>query len=157
MTIENIIKELKVNFDIRELVSKRVYNVLGETSWCVFDKNTLWCLLVTRILLGTLTINDWKWNGTNEQRGFRENLSYIVQNHTKEGKLYLSGHPLGKAFDIIPKNMTAEEGRQIIDANQALYPCKIRLEHLKENKPITWIHLDTKYYQNNPKVYYFNV
>jgi hypothetical protein len=155
-----LILEVKKYFKLQELVSKVVYDRYGEDAWYVFGTDILQCLLLIRVGLGkSITINDWLWGGTNHQRGYRENLSKIVKDKTEDGVLYISGHVLGCALDLHVKGMIAEDVRTWILANQEIFPCKIRLEHrkLSTGEFITWVHIDTKYYEGNPKVYLFNV
>ena len=158
MTRNNIIKELKNYFKIHELVGEEVYNKYKDNSWFVFRTETLHCLLIIRKGLNvSITINDWFWGGIYDERGYRDNLQPITSEKTIDGILYLSGHPLGCAFDLIAKGMTAEKVREWIIDNKHLFPCKIRLEHLKKGKPISWTHFDTKYFEGNEKIYLFNV
>jgi len=169
MTRQEIITDLKPYFDIRELVEKKTYNKLGDNAWSLFATEALHTLLILRKNLNRrITINDWKWNGSSQQRGHRSNLSQIVKDRTKRNILYLSGHPLGMAFDILVNGMEAEEVRNWIKENKDIFPYKIRLEHLHKDThpnsptygemiPISWVHIDVKYYEDNPKVYLFNV
>ena len=158
MTRSNIIDALKEYFEIYELVSREVYNTHGENAWFLFRTETLMCLLMMRVGIDKpFTINDWYWEGFYDERGYRENTSDIVKDKTDNNKLYLSGHVLGCAIDFTVKDMSADLVREWIEENQDMFPCKIRLEDKKDGEPITWVHFDTKHYEQNPKVYRFNV
>lgn len=158
MTRSQIIEKLKEYFIIQELVGPAVYNRFGDNSWFVFETNTLHCLLIIREGINEpTTVNDWFWGGMYDERGFRDNTQPILKENTIDGILYLSGHPLGCAFDLKFKHTTAENAREWIKHNEDLFPCKLRLEHRKNGKPITWLHFDTKYFEANPKIYLFNV
>ncbi len=157
-----IINELENYFSIHELVDKQVFETFGATAWQFFDTDTLHVLLVIREGLGkSIHINNWKWNGNYQERGLRTNVGTICKRATNRGKLYLSGHVLGKAFDFKVDGMKSEDVRHWIDDNQNLFDdnVKIRLEHIKlsTGRPITWVHFDTKFLDKNPKIYWFNV
>jgi len=160
MTRIEIIDKLQNYFGIYELVDRQVFETFGATSWQFFDTDTLHTLLVIREGLGKpIHINNWKWNGNYQERGLRTNVGTISRRATNRGKMYLSGHVLGKAFDFKVEGMKSEDVRHWIEDNQELLPTKIRLEHikLKTGRPITWVHFDTKFLDKNPKVYWFNV
>lgn len=158
MNRDKIIEKLEKYFHVYELVGKRTYKKYGEDSWQFLETNLLHCVLITRIGIDDeCTINDWFWGGKAQQRGLRTNVQQIFKQFFYKSILYLSGHPLGCAVDMIFKNTSAPRVRAWIIANQDLYPCKIRLEVLKNGKETTWTHLDTKHLKQNPKVYLFNV
>lgn len=153
-----IIKQLKKYFQVYELVGPKTYKKFGEDSWQFFDTDALHCLLIIRKGINDrCTINNWYWGGKIKQRGLRTNVQSIFRGFFLRLKLYLSGHVLGKAFDLVFENTSAEDVRKWIVDNQDLFPCKIRLEHKKNGVPITWTHMDTKQTEKNPKVYLFNV
>jgi hypothetical protein len=62
---------------------------------------------------------------------------------------------MGKAVDFTVKGYTAEEVREKIQ--EMTFPCKIRLEHHKDGKPISWVHLDIIDEPKNPEIYLFDV
>lgn len=154
----NIIKNLKNYFIIQELVSPSVYKKYKNDSWQFLQTDALHCLLIIRKGVGDYcTINDWDNGGKYKESGLRDNLGSIFKSFFKKAILYLSGHVLGCGFDLKFKNTSAIDVREWIVKNADLFPCKIRLENLKNGKPITWTHFDTKHLDRNPKVYLFNV
>jgi hypothetical protein len=158
MNRTDIINDLKNFFAIHELVGKDVYEKHGDNAWFVFRTETLHCLLIMRKGIGRpFEVNNWFWGGAYDERGYRSNIQEIVKSKTLKNKLYVSGHPLGCAIDYKVKGMHAERVRDWILENEDLFPCKIRLEHKKNGKPITWLHFDNKDYENNPKIYLFDV
>ena len=158
MTRIEILSDLSNYFKVHELVGRRTYETLGEDAWQVFDTDTLHCLLIMRKGINKpFSINNWFWGGQFSQRGFRSNISQIVKDKTLANKIYLSGHPIGKAFDFQVTGVDAELVRNWIEAHASLFPCKIRLEWRKNGVPISWVHFDTKYKESNPKVYKFDV
>jgi hypothetical protein len=158
MEREELIQEVKKYFKLEELVSEAVHNKYGETAWFIFQTELLACLLLVRVGIGKpITINTWANGGRFDERGYRENLSDIVQTKTNNGQVYLSGHVLGMAVDFTVKGMTATKVREWIVDNQEMFPCKIRLERSVNGKEISWVHLDTKYYDGNGKIYLFDI
>ncbi len=158
MRRDNVIEKLRQYFEIYELVGPKTYKKHGERAWKFFSTDALEALLITRKGINKpFTINTWFWGGKFSQRGLRTILQNIVRQMFVIGKLYLSGHVLGEAFDFDVEGMSAVEVRKWIKTNKHLYPMRIRLENLKKGKPIHWTHLDTIQESHNPKVYLFNV
>lgn len=153
-----LIQEVKKYFKLQELVSEAVYQKYGETAWFIFQTEILVCLLLIRVgIEKPITINNWNSGGKFDERGYRENLSDIVTSKTNNGQLYISGHVLGTALDFTVKGMSATKVRKWIVENQEMFPCKIRLEQSVNGKEISWVHIDTKHYDGNPKVYLFSI
>lgn len=154
MTRQEIIRQLKRYFDIRELVCSHTYQKFGENvSWQFLDTEALHTLLVLRIqiLKCGMVINDYIFAGNNEQRGLRCNICPIVKDKTDRNLIYLSAHCNGAGFDVVfGKNtgMTAEKARNLIVEHQHLLPYNIRLE-----ARVTWLHFDT--YDTGDKVNFF--
>ena len=158
MTEQEILQGIKKYFSIKELVGRETYNRYGDRSWRFLDLRLLETILIIRKTINKpFTINTWYKGGRFDERGLRDNVQDILKNKTIKGSLYLSAHVLGKALDFTVEGMTAEEVRDWIIANQHILPYKIRLEHKKNGKPITWVHLDVIFELHNPKVYLFNV
>lgn len=158
MNREQIIRELKQYFIIQELVGRFTYRIHKERSWKFFSTEALQMLLILRKNIDRpITINNWYKGGKFSQRGLRTNLQNIFRQMFKSGKLYLSGHVLGEAFDLDVKGLKATQVRSWILNNSRLFPFKIRLENKKNGKPISWVHIDCLQESENPKVYLFNV
>ena len=155
---QDIIDEAKKYFKIQELVSKTVYNAYGEGSWALLQSDILMCLCLIRVGINKpIHVNNWDNGGVFDERGFRENISDIASRKTEQGKLYTSGHLLGMAIDFHINGMSSEKVRDWIVEHEDIFPCKVRLERKLNGKPISWVHIDTKYYDDNPKVYLFDV
>lgn len=155
---DSVIDRLSQYFKIYELVGKGTYNRFKEDSWQFFDTDTLECLLIIREGIGeSCTINNWYWGGNFTQRGLRTNIQQIFRKAFSRNSLYLSGHVLGKAFDMHFEKTSSSDVRQWIIANEHLFPCKLRLEVLYKGKEISWVHFDTKNLKRNDKIYQFNV
>ena len=153
-----IIRSLKKYFKIHELVGPQMYAKHGDEGWFVFETDTLHSLLIMRIGIDKkFSVNDWFWGGIYSQRGYRDTTQQIIKDKVEDGILYVSGHPLGCAIDFKVEGMDAEDVRDWIVEHTDLFPCKIRLEWKKNGVPITWVHIDCKWYDHNPKIYKFNV
>lgn len=132
MPREEIIKQLKPYFDVKELVCNHIYSRFGEQSWMFLSTQLLHVLLCLRtdILRMPMHIN----TGNMHQRGMRCNLCPIVKS---KKSVYVSAHTTGNAVDFTCDDKTAEEVREIIKAKPLLLPCKVRLED-----GVSWVHID---------------
>lgn len=133
MTRIEVIERLQDYFDISELVCEHTLKRWGNQAWQFFDTNTLHSLLVlrTEIFRVPMTINA----GDSAQRGLRCNLCSIVKGQKKQ---YLSAHLMGKGFDVVSSEMTAQEMRDKIFENADKLPVPIRIED-----GVSWLHFDT--------------
>jgi hypothetical protein len=138
-----IVEELRQYFDVRELVSKEVYQKNGENAWRYFDTDLLQVLLTIRreIVKAPMVCNNWAKGGQLSQRGLRENTAPMVKAKTEAGTLYLSAHTMGKAIDLSSPKYTADLLRKMIEEKADLLPCNIRMESGKSAP--TWLHIDT--------------
>lgn len=125
--------QLRAFFDVSELVCPHTFARFGEKSWQFFDTATLNTLLILRaeILRVPMTINA----DESTQRGLRCNLCSIVKSQKKQ---YLSAHLMGKGFDVVSSQMTAQEMRDKIFENADKLPVPIRIED-----GVSWLHFDT--------------
>lgn len=90
-----------------------------------------------------VTINNWKWGGSREHSGVRSTSSPYY----RRGSM----HSVAMAFDLVFKNITAEEIREDL-RNKDYVPYIRRVE----NK-VSWLHIDTKPTTlDTGKVYFFN-
>ncbi|MCK5857278.1 MAG: hypothetical protein KAG64_07305 [Bacteroidales bacterium] len=139
-------------FDIRELVSREVYNKEGENAWRFFDPRLIELMLFIREEFNkSIYVNGWFFGKAFSQRGLRENTGSVVKKKTLEGKLYLSAHVFGQALDFDIKGMSAAEVRdRLVDMADRL-PHPIRLE-----ANVNWVHLDVAVKEGQGKVYVFN-
>lgn len=138
-----------------ELVSKTIYQKYGDDSIQFLDNRLLETLDCIREILGVpMVINDWYWNGKNQQRGLRENTCSLCLEKTKKGVLYLSRHTMGRAFDAVSSKMSAPEMRKKIIANAYKLPYPIRLE--SDMSAPTWLHVDLNMKKDCNKITVFN-
>lgn len=149
MTREDIIKEVRKYFNIKELVCDHTYKKWGEKSWQFLDTDFLHALLIIRrdILQVPMTCNF----GSSTQRGLRCNCCQRVYSKSVLGQNYLSSHILGKAGDFTTKGMTAAQARTIIKSHADWLPCNIRMED-----GVSWLHFDVlPQYGIEDRVYLF--
>lgn len=139
MTNESItLRTFKQYFDLREVVSKQVYERYGQQAWSFFDLRLLAVVVWLRQNLGIpLVCNNWAKGGQLDERGFRANLDPTVASKTKAGKLYCTAHSRGQAIDLSSGKMTAEEMRRWIRQHREDLPFPIRME-----KDVNWLHID---------------
>lgn len=121
-------------FEPYELVPKATYNLLKKKPWII------WQLFDTRVLLvadhirrryGKMVVNTWFWGGEHQYRGWRSPACRI-------GAKY-SQHRFGRALDLVPQEVTAEEIRQ--DIKKGIIPHVTCIEG-----GVSWLHLDVRNY-----------
>ena len=141
-SFKDLVEEVNKFFDIRELVSKAVYDKYQTNAWRFFDPRLLETLLILRkdILCVPLVCNNWRSGGKLQQRGLRENTCEMVSKKTKAGAMYLSAHTLGKAVDLSSAKMDADRMRKLIKEHSDKLPYPVRVEDGKSAP--TWLHID---------------
>jgi hypothetical protein len=119
------------HFTITELVSPSTFETFGENSWLLLDEDALKTLDTIREKFGPTTVNSWSWNGDRSWSGLR----------TPESPWYskYSQHTIGRAFDCIFSQTTAEEVREYILENQSEFPLIGGIE-----LGTSWLHFDTR-------------
>ena len=139
--MESILKEFKKYFDLREIVSKQVYQRYDEQAWMFFDPRLMEVVIWLRNGMGIpLVCNNWKNGGKLDERGFRANLDYTIASKTKKGELYCPAHGRGQGIDLSSGKADAKTIRQWIRQNISTCPYPIRLEDDKSAP--TWVHID---------------
>ena len=154
ITRQEIIKELKKYFDIREFVCPHTFAAFGERSWQFLDTEILHTVLILRmeILKVPMICNDYMFKGRFDERGLRCNICDTVKGKTEDNQIYLSAHCNGKGMDFVfpfKSGMTAEKAHQLIKKNANLLPYNVRIE-----KEVSWLHIDC--FDTGQKVYEFN-
>lgn len=121
------------HFKIHELVPEHIYNKIGTKAWKLIDNRLIQVIdrLKEHFNLGTMTINNYYWNGNRHWSGLR----------TPESPEYseTSQHSFGRAVDIVFSDYTAEEVRHYIIDNYYLFSDikGIELE-------VSWVHIDVR-------------
>lgn len=87
MERKDIIKELSQYFSIVELVGPKEYGRDKDLCWRYLRTELLHTILVLRkdILKTPMTVNTWKSGGRFDERGFRNNISDIVNPRPYQG------------------------------------------------------------------------
>lgn len=141
------------NISVKEIVCPHVYKKYGDRAIKFLDRDLIAVIEVIRndILKSPIYINN---GSTLTQRGLRCNICDLCSTKTKNNKMYLSGHVLGRALDFTCKDYTPDEVRSLILNNANLLPCKIRMESAIDAP--TWVHIDTVVAEDQTdKVYVF--
>lgn len=110
-----------------------------------FDEKLLVTIDIIRgeIIKAPLICNTWFQDGNRKNCGLRSEGCDVG--------VMKSQHKLGKAADLICRDYTAEQMRQIIKENEHLLPYPIRIE---EN--VNWLHIDCKDMNyKGKKIYWF--
>lgn len=119
-----------------ELVSREVYETLGDKCLSLFDPAALRSLEALRLFLAVpLTVNDWHWGGKFQRRGFRTHAEQKAENPDA----MKSAHIYGKAFDFDAQGIPADRVRSMIMASQDI-PLLSEITRLEYN--VNWIHFD---------------
>ena len=119
-------------FKIHELVPKEMYKDKGESAWRYVPKAHIKVLdkLKEHFNLGTMTINNYAWNGNREWSAGRYEESRW---HSK-----YSMHSYFQAYDIVFSHYTAEEVRNYIIENH-----KEEFEDIGGIElGVSWVHID---------------
>lgn len=137
MTRNQLITELKNNFNIKELVCPHCYNKFKENAWQFISTELLSILYTLRYVIFNkpIIVNTYHKEGRFSQRGLRCNKCNLVKNKTD---IYLSAHCFGKAFDFSVDGVTSEDTRNAIIQNINKFEYPIRLEKDTDD----WVHID---------------
>jgi len=128
------------HFSIEELVPIDVFEERGTKAWELLDDRMLITLDQLREEYGSITINDWKWNGDNQWRGLRTPDSPYYRQYSQ--------HTFGRAADCIFNDTKIEVVREDIQANVDKFPCISSIE-----LNTSWLHFDVRNC-NRIKTYY---
>jgi len=123
-------------FKIEELVHPDIIRQWGVQSWMFLDSRMLWTLDELRKMFGKCTCNNWSFSGQRIDSGLRPFDSVTGAQ--------FSAHKMGKAFDLIFTDITAEDIRKIIkkDPKNDSFKYITRIEESIKGKEISWLHID---------------
>jgi len=120
------------HFAIHELVPKKMYYKYGEKAWRYIDTRLIESIdkLKERFSEGSMTINNYHWEGDREWSGIR----------TPDSKWYSYGsqHSFANALDVVFSKYTAKEVRDYILLNLEEFP------YLRGLEIATWLHIDVR-------------
>lgn len=134
-------------FNIKELVSRRVYDAYGEFAVYLLDNTAIKVLENIREILGVpLVCNNWARGGTRQYCGYREKGCGVG---TPNGY-----HYKGMAFDLVSSKMTAKDMWNKLEENQDKLIHPIRIEKWDDVGEISWLHFDLGD-THGQKIYFF--
>lgn len=135
-------------FDIKELVSKNIYNSYRDSAIQFLDPLALKVLENVREILDVpLVCNNWALGGSRNYCGYREPGCGVGASN--------GFHTRGQAFDLISDKLTAKEMREILDKNQDKLIHPIRVEKWDSHGEISWLHIDISPNTYGRKLYFF--
>jgi len=94
------------SFKLKELVHPLTFKKYGQMAWKFLDERVLRGLDLSRLLFGSLTVNDWAWGGKFVNSGYR-------QSDSKVGSKW-SSHRRGCGFDPKSKKYTGAQMRRML-------------------------------------------
>jgi len=120
-------------FKIYELVPKHIFNKYKEKAWKFMDPRLIKMidLLKEDFPSGSITINNYHWNGNRNWSGLR----------TPDSPYYreTSQHSFGRAVDCLFTKYDVEEVRQHIIDSQDVYKYVKGIE-----LNVSWLHIDVR-------------
>jgi len=126
--------------------------------WRLMDSRIVWTAVELRKQFGTMIINDYLWGGKNKNRGYRDPISLIDQDHyMATGEIiaswssFTSQHCLGNGVDSSFKNHLAEDVRSYIIANSESESFKYITAIEKE---VEWLHIDSRNFKNGDERFF---
>lgn len=136
------------HFRIEELVPQKLfeeYEKKGQIDklWLIFDKDTLYVADRLRDDYGSMTCNNWLWDGDRNLSGFRPF-------NEEDTGASLSQHKFGRALDLLPKDVDPDKIREDILNQKKAY--MERITALEMN--ISWLHFDMR--NNKGKIVTFD-
>ena len=126
------------HFKLYELLPKSIYK--QHRGWHLFDDRILMTMDKLRSYFGPIVINDWKWGGHNQYRGYRPEGCKI-------GAKY-SQHKYGRAIDFVPVSKRVDFIRNFIIVNNREFPHITTVE-----METSWIHIDVRNVEPIMKIY----
>ncbi|TAA42652.1 hypothetical protein [Corallincola spongiicola] len=121
------------HFQIHELVPKSVFNKRGEKAWQLLDDRLLITLDRLREKFGSMTVNNYYWQGDREWSGLR----------TSDSPYYspFSQHSFGRAADCLFQDHDAESIRQQILAAPGQHEFEL-IGSIELD--VSWLHFDVR-------------
>lgn len=132
----------------------KLKDTINRSIWRLMDGRVIWTAVQLRNYFGTMIINDYKWGGKNQYRGYRPSIEIIdfkslnkVRSFKALSKLepkfssFTSQHCFGRAVDAKFRMVSAEEVREDIRKNQ--YAERYKYITAIENN-VDWLHFDVR-------------
>jgi len=135
-----------IHFQLEELVDRDTFGTMGEKAWDLLHPDAIAFIDGVREFFGLpVTVNNWKWGGEWQYRGYRPP-------HCQIGAPQ-SYHRRGMAFDFDVKGMTATNVRkEIIEKCNDQRLVKI----MRMEMDVNWVHADIgKIPKGKSRIYLF--
>lgn len=130
-TAQYWVDRLAPRFSVRELVTRELYDLLGDAAVLQFDPVILEFLAVARERIGApVHVNTWPFGGALDGRGYRDNSETTGSSG--------SAHRKGMALDFTVQGWKAADVREWILQEQDTLPNITRMED-----GVSWVHVDT--------------
>ena len=123
------------HYQIEELVPESLYRAYPdrEKLWLCFDGRLIWTIDALRKRFGKMVVNTWNQGGPFQYRGFRPWEIAV-------GSPF-SQHKFGRAADLVPSFITAEEIRSHILSHPDLDEYKF-IRCIEAG--VSWLHIDVR-------------
>ena len=132
------------NIAVKELVTRELYDLLGDRAILQFDPVILEFVYQVRVRIkAPVNINTWCFGGRFDGRGLRDNS----ETSGSSG----SYHRKGMALDFTVRGWKAADVRAWIIENRDTLPNITRMED-----GVSWVHVDTAPTANPSEIYLFN-
>lgn len=125
------------NFELHELIPPSYYKKYGDFAYKFLDPRALAVIDAIRNRYGPMTCNNYHWGGNRTQSGLRSpDQSYYSPT---------SQHTFGRAFDLIPKNVTAQEIRDDLeDFSLGILKLPRHITSITLEDKVSWLHVDVR-------------
>ena len=123
-------------FQPYELVPRSTYELLKDRPWIIwqlFDNRVLYIGDRIRKRYGKMVANTWYWGGKHQYRGWRSSGCPVGARWSQ--------HRFGRAEDLVPVEVTAEEIRQDIKAGEDFSG----ITCIEDG--VDWLHFDVRNYK----------
>jgi len=121
---------------------------INKTIWRLTDSRLLWTAVQLRGLFGKMTVNNYLWGGSNDERGYRDPIRLIDIKHFKQTGViraswssFTSQHCFGRALDSTFKNYLVKDIIKYIMTNNERNEFKYIMAIEKETR---WFHFDIR-------------
>lgn len=148
---------IPIYFSLEEIFSEEFLYLNGkhENLWRLMDERLLWTADQLRELYGATVINDYKWRGWNQLRGYRGVVDLLDKRHViLTGQIraitstFTSQHCFGRALDLTFKKHRAADVRMEIikDLDRPAFKYITAVE-----MDVDWLHIDVRNWDRKEK------
>jgi hypothetical protein len=124
-------------FSLHELVQPGYYSKYGDFSYKFLDPRALMVIDAIRNRYGPMTCNNYHWGGDRTQSGLRSPDQHYYSP--------TSQHTFGRAFDLIPRNVTAQEIREDLqDFSLGILKLPSFIDSITLEDDVSWLHVDVR-------------